>query len=345
MSYSCSGGTRIPYFSNPNLSLNGYPLGVAYELDPVNAADNVRSMNNTAATMAALRNATATPPVAPGGLTAIAVAYNQINLTWVDNAANESNYHVERSLDGNVWSEIATLSANTVSFSNGGLSANTTYYFRVRASNSAGYSAYGNVAFATTPSAATPPSPPGAPANLTAVAVSSSQINLAWSDLSSNEDGFRIERSIDGVNFVLVTTVGANVTGFADPGRNGGTTYYYRVQAYNAGGASAYSGVAWATTPAAPLPAPTSLAAGALSGGRIRLTWAQSSTTESGFAIERSLSASSGWLQIATVGPNITTYTDSGLNSLTTYYYRVRAFSASASSAYSNIASARTKRR
>ncbi len=345
MSYSCSGGTRIPYFSNPNLSLNGYPLGVAYEVDPANAADNVRSMNNTAATMAALRNATVAPPAAPSVLTASAVAYNQINLTWADNAANESNYHVERSLNGGTWSEIATLSANTVSFNSGGLSANTTYYFRVRASNSAGYSGYANVAFATTPSAPTPPSPPSAPANLTAVAISSSQINLAWSDLSSNEDGFRIERSTDGVNFVLAATLGANVAAYADTGRSSSTTYYYRVLAYNTGGVSAYSGVFGVTTPAAPLPAPSNLAASALSGGRIRLTWTQTSTTESGFAIERSLSPSSGWLQVATAGPNVTTSTDSGLSGLTTYYYRVRAYSIAAYSAYSNIASARTKRR
>jgi hypothetical protein len=345
MSYSCSGGTRIPYFSNPNLSFNGYPIGVSYELDPANAADNVRSMNNTAATIAALRTATVSTPAAPSGLAASAIAFNQINLAWFDNASNESAYHVERSLNGSTWTEIATLSANTVNFSSGGLAANTTYYFRVRTSNGAGYSGYGNVAFATTPSAPPSPSPPSAPATLTASAVSSSQINLSWSDLSSNEEGFRIERSTDSVNFAVIATVGANVTGFADSGRNGGTTYYYRVQAYNAGGASAYSAVAFATTPMASLPAPSNLAAGVLSGGRIRLTWAQSSTTESGFAIERSLSASSGWFQIATVGPNITTFTDSGLNSLTTYYYRVRAYSSSANSPYSNIASARTKRR
>jgi titin len=343
MSYSCTGGTRIAYFSNPNLTLNGYPLGVAYELDPANAADNVRSMNNTAATMAAFRSAAVTLPVAPSGLSAIAVAYNQINLAWLDNASNESNYRVERSVNGGVWSEIATLSANTVGFNNTGLSASTTYSYRVRASNSAGYSSYSPVASTTTPSAPVLPSPPSAPANLTAAAVSSSQINLAWSDLSSNEDGFKIERSTDASIYVQVATVGINVTSYADTGRNAGTTYYYRVRAYNAGGNSTYSNVSWATTPSALFPAaPSNLSASAISRSQIRLTWTQNSSNENGFAIERS--TSTGWLQVGSVGANITTFTDGSLSAWTTYSYRVRAFNSAGSSAYSNIASARTKK-
>ena len=343
MSYSCAGGTRIPYFSNPNLTLNGYPLGVAYEVDPANSADNVRSMNNTAATMAAFRTASVTLPAAPSGLVANAVAYNQINLAWLDNAGNESNYRVERSLNGSTWSEIATLSANTVGFNNTGLSANTTYYFRVRASNSAGYSGYSAVAYATTPAASVPP--PTAPGNLTASAISSSQINLGWSDSSSNEDGFRIERSTDAVNYVQIATMGANVTTYADTGRSAGITYYYRVRAYNAGGNSGYSNPAWATTPSAVLPptAPSNLTASGFSRTQVRLTWTDNSGNESGFAIERS--TSSGWLQVGTVGANINTFTDGNLSAWTTYSYRVRAFNSSGSSAYSNIASARTKKR
>jgi hypothetical protein len=343
MSYACTGGTRIPYFSNPNLALYGYPLGVAYEIDPANAADNVRSMNNTAATMAAFRSPAVTLPAAPGGLTASAVAYNQINLAWMDNASNESNYRVERSVDGVSWPEIAALSANTTGFASTSLSANTKYYFRVRASNSAGYSAYSNVASATTPSAPPPPNPPVAPANLTASAISSSQINLAWSDLSSNEDGFKIQRSTDNATYFQVASVGANATSYADTGRNAGTTYYYRVQAYNSGGSSAFSNIASATTPVTSVAAPSNLSATAISGSQIRLAWTQNSSNETGFAIERSLSSGSGWFQAGTVGANVTSYTDGTLSSLTTYYYRVRAYAGSVTSAYSNIASARTK--
>src|SRR5262249_52131646 len=95
---------------------------------------------------------------------------------------------------------------------------------------------------------------PAAPTNLTATAVSSSQINLTWQDNSSNETGFLIERSTDGVHWTLVATVGHNVTSYSDTGLSRRTKYYYRVRATppTAGSAdipsSAYSNVASATT-------------------------------------------------------------------------------------------------
>ena len=50
--------------------------------------------------------------------------------------------------------------------------------------------------------------PPVAPSNLTATAASRSQINLSWKDNSNNEQGFKIERSTDNVNFTQIATVG-----------------------------------------------------------------------------------------------------------------------------------------
>ena len=95
---------------------------------------------------------------------------------------------------------------------------------------------------------ATPPAPPAAPSSLTATAVSSSQINLAWMDNAANEEGFKIERSTDGMNFSPLVTVGANVTGYSDTGLSPSTTYYYQVYAYNAAGNSGHSNTANATT-------------------------------------------------------------------------------------------------
>ncbi len=95
-----------------------------------------------------------------------------------------------------------------------------------------------------------PPAVPAAPTSLTATAVSRSQINLAWTDNATNEDGFYVERCKGSTctNFVRIATLGANVTSFANTGLAKGTTYRYRVAAFNTGGMSAYSNIAAATT-------------------------------------------------------------------------------------------------
>jgi len=95
-------------------------------------------------------NITPTPPAAPTSLVATAATDTQINLTWTDNANNESGFEIERSPNGSTWALHATVGANTTSYSDTGLTPNTTYYYRVRAYNANGYSAYSNVASATT---------------------------------------------------------------------------------------------------------------------------------------------------------------------------------------------------
>jgi PA14 domain-containing protein/Big-like domain-containing protein/carbohydrate binding protein with CBM6 domain/fibronectin type III domain protein/strictosidine synthase-like protein len=94
-----------------------------------------------------------TVPAAPSNLTATAVSSGQINLAWTDNANNETSFRIERSPNGSSFTEIATVGANVTSFSNTGLAASTTYFYRVRASNSGGNSAYSNTTSATTQSA------------------------------------------------------------------------------------------------------------------------------------------------------------------------------------------------
>jgi hypothetical protein len=95
------------------------------------------------------------------------------------------------------------------------------------------------------------PNPPAAPTNLVATASSSSSIGLTWTDNSSDEDGFHIERSIDGSTFTMLTEVGSNVVSFTDNGLTASTTYFYRVKAFNGASHSnhsAPSNIASATT-------------------------------------------------------------------------------------------------
>ncbi len=96
---------------------------------------------------------------------------------------------------------------------------------------------------------------PSSPTNLSASSISSSQINLSWTDTSSNEDGFYVERSTtSGTGFSQIATTGANVATYSNTGLSSDTTYFYRVRAFNADGASDYSNEASSTTGSAPAP-------------------------------------------------------------------------------------------
>src|SRR6185503_10433108 len=163
-------------------------------------------------------------------------------------------------------------------------------------------------------------------------------------DTATNEDGFRIERAAGGGAFGQVATVGPNSTTYTDNGLTADTAYSYQVRAYNSVGDSGYSNIASATTltppPTAPAP-PTGLGATAISSSVIDLTWADAATNEDGFKIERAAGAGA-FSQVATVGPNSTTYTDSGLTPDTAYSYQVRAYNSVGDSSYSNTASATT---
>lgn len=91
-----------------------------------------------------------------------------------------------------------------------------------------------------------PAEPPAAPTSLTATA-GKRKVTLSWADNSGNESGFKIERSTDGVVFTQIATTGADVTTYTNGSLTSGTTYHYRVRAYNSSGDSAYSNVASAT--------------------------------------------------------------------------------------------------
>jgi hypothetical protein len=85
--------------------------------------------------------------------------------------------------------------------------------------------------------------PLSAPANLMALA-SSTMVTVLWTDTSSNEAGFIIQRGTDGVNFSQIAVVGADRTYYSDASSKSAGTYYYRVRAYNAGGNSDFSNIA-----------------------------------------------------------------------------------------------------
>ncbi|HEX8522404.1 MAG TPA: fibronectin type III domain-containing protein [Tepidisphaeraceae bacterium] len=96
---------------------------------------------------------TPTAPAAPDSLVASATGSSSIQLSWRDNSGNEDGFDIERSLNGTTWTPLTTVTANTISYVDQGLSASTKYYYHVRARNSAGTSAFTTTASATTQAA------------------------------------------------------------------------------------------------------------------------------------------------------------------------------------------------
>ena len=88
--------------------------------------------------------------------------------------------------------------------------------------------------------------------------------------------------------------------------------------------------------PSAPPAAPSNLTATKVASRQIKLTWTDNSNNEDGFKIERSSGSGGAFTQIATVGTNATSYTNTGLKRSRTYCYRTRAYNGSGNSAYSN---------
>jgi hypothetical protein len=124
-----------------------------------------------------------------------------------------------------------------------------------------------------------PTNTPAEPTGLIATAIATNRIVLSWTDNATNEQGFKIERSTNGVDFVQFGTVGAGVTNATNSGLLAARTYHFRVRAYNVAGDSAYSEVAQATTFAMPVPdttppaAVTNLMVSAVNSNSVTLSW------------------------------------------------------------------------
>jgi len=136
---------------------------------------------------------------------------------------------------------------------------------------------------------------------------------------------------IDGQNAALV-----GGTSFNNPVFSGGTGDDMTTLRFPAGVTPGEGG---------PPAAPSQLTAASQSRSEIRLTWRDNAANETGSRIERCRGAGcTGFVEIAVVGANATTFVDSGLVRNTTYTYRIRAFNADGVSAFSNITAARTRR-
>lgn len=255
------------------------------------------------------------------GLTASAVSWNEIDLTW-SATSSATGYQIFRSTTGaaGAYAQLATTTSNTGSYADRSVNGSTQYCYQVRSYKTSGrnttYSGFSAAACATT---LAPPAPPiVAPTDVEAVP-QANRILIKWKDNSTNEDGFRVERSAYLTNSWYAVTVPANSTSFYWGGSAVEQQWCFRVTAYNSAASSLPSTPDCTAVPATP----TDLSAIA-DASSISLDWADRSDIEDGYKVSRSTDGSS-WADIARLGPNAVSYRDFAVTSDVSYAYRVQA--------------------
>jgi subtilisin family serine protease len=281
------------------------------------------------------------PPSAPANFTSAIASATSIRLAWTDGSLNETSFSVARRSQSSTgtwgaWSTVGTTAANAVTFTNTGLTAGTTYEYRLRSCNAAGCSAWLYSGALSIPTA-----PPAPPFGLAAAAASATSATVTWTDGSTSETGFTLTRALRNTDgtwgaYATIASPAANATSFASTGLVAGRAYRYQLRACNPAGCSDWATSNIVTLPTLPA-APTTVGGTVLAGGGIRVNWTDGSSNETSFTVARAPVSATGvvgtFADIATVAPNQVLFNNTGL-AVGAYRYRVRACNTAGCSAW-----------
>ena len=302
-----------------------------------------------------------TVPGAPTGLTVNPNSVRgstELRLSWTAPASNGGSaitgYRIERAATrSGPWrihvSSTGSGTCTRCTYTDRGLSPNTTWFYRVRALNAQGQGAPSNVDNATTLAA-----PPGPPQNVRARGTGPDSILLAWdapaADGGARVTGYAIQRIGPNNNSWIThrTNTGTTATTFTDTGLQPATRYRYRVAAINSVGRGDWSFEASTSTYAQAPGAPVGLTAREVGTARIDLSWSAPRNTGGapilGYRVEASDDERRTWRIIRrNTSSTGTTFSDVNLQPATTRYYRVAAINTAGTGPYSNFASATTE--
>jgi len=319
----------------------------SYTIDIVATAGATAYVGFTAGTGAAVAtqeivNWTFSPtapqyPATPTGLAVTAAAASSITLGWTNNATNQTGFAVDRATDSgftlNLVTQTLAATATTLVDTATGIAAGTTYYYRIRATNTVGGSPNSTVVSARTLTLA--------PTTLAATAAANS-VTLRWT-APTGAVGYKVYR---GTAAGAATLLNASVatTSYTDATAIAGTRYYYVVTAINgnlspvAAESPKSNEVSAIPTTAAPTGL-TALASGTVATPQISLNW----TAVTGATSYKIYRATTSGGQTATALATLvtgTTYIDKTAKSGVRYYYKVVAVNAGGDSPFSNEASA-----
>ena len=279
-----------------------------------------------------LNDAGGIKPAAPTGVTAAVESSSEIRVTW-NLVVGASSYDVYYTIGSS--SATPNFAANVTSppYTHRGLQTNTTYYYFVKAKNSAGESPSSSAA-----SARIGNDIPQAPTGVTASTVSSDSIQVTWNSVPG-ATGYNVYYEIGSSS---TKNLAGSVTGspYNHNGLQPNTTYNYYVKAKNSAGESVFSSSASAKTAVVNIPsAPTGVSAVLDSTGGIRVSW-NSVSGATGYNVYYEIGSSSTKNLAGSVISS--PYTHTGLQPNTTYYYYIKAKNSAGESVYSSYASVTT---
>ena len=276
-----------------------------------------------------------TAPSTPTNLRVTSTSSTSISLAW-NTVTGAANYKVYRSTSANGTYDLIT-TTTSYTYTNNSLIPNTTYYYKVAASNSYGDSVQSSYLSAQT----SPDTALKAPVNVKAGSVTVDSITVSW-DAVAGASGYYIYRadSATGTYTRLNTINSDSTTYYKDSGLKENTIYYYKVSAFNSNNESPQSVSVSATTlvPSAPR-APMSLKILDIESDALTIAW-DSSDTATGYLVYRSASENGSFTKIADT--KSLRWTDEGLSANTKYYYKVTAYNKVGESAFSSAVSATT---
>lgn len=275
---------------------------------------------------------TLSPPDIPTGLTVNSTSQTTIALEWNEVAEAESYTLYRSSSETGSYGSIVTLHGDT-SYTDESLTASSTYWYKVEANNSEGSSGLSTAVSGTTDDIVV--TLPDAPSGLNQTGATASRITMAWNAVSG-ATSYSLYRStsLNGSYTRVNTTTATSMT---DYGRSSGLTYYYKVSATNESGEGDLSSAVAGTV----LPqAPSGLSSDSVTEDSVDLSW-NAVTGATGYYVYRSTSSSGTYTQISS--SSINSYTNTGLDSSTTYYYKVAAYNAAGTGAQSSYCAATTE--
>ncbi len=265
------------------------------------------------------------PVVGKPVVSAKSAGYNSIRLSW-GAVTGASGYMIYRATSaGRTYTAIKNITSGaTLTYTNGSLTTNTTYYYKILAYKLVeAQRVYG--AASTIVSAKPLPAVPG---SFKAASAGSNSIKLSWSAVAG-ASGYMIYRATSsGGTYTAIKNITSGTTlTYTNSSLTTNTTYYYKIFAYKMVGSSRIYGAASTIVSAKPLPAvPGSFKAASAGSNSIKLSWSAVAGA-SGYMIYRATSSGGTYTAIKNITSGATlTYTNSGLKAKTTYYYKIRAY-------------------